>query len=112
MANPQGPFYVELGRRLAEARRDRKVTQAAIAAACALSRASVVNIERGRQPLSVEALVRWCTAVNVPVLTVLPSEQPAAPRDVAEGLKNLPPAARNWAERVAALSPELAGGAE
>jgi len=108
MAAPQVLFYQQLGRALSEARRSRKISQEALAAVCGLSRASIVNIERGRQPLSALTLVHWCSAVNVRVEEVLPPLVGSPSDDIEQQLADLKPQSREWVKRVAALDPEKA----
>jgi transcriptional regulator with XRE-family HTH domain len=85
VASPQGPFYKELGKKIAAARRIRAgLTQARLAAAVGLSRASIVNIEAGRQPVAVHHLVMIAAQLGLSVGDLIPR---ASPMPVFGGLK-------------------------
>ena len=63
-------FMVALGQRLRAARGTR--TQAQVALAVGLSRTSWVNVEQGRQAVTVAALARMAAALGVSVESLLP----------------------------------------
>lgn len=76
-------FNMELGGRI-RARRERTMTQAALAKAVGLSRTSITNIECGRQRLLVDQLADIASALGVPVADLIPSspsqaEEPTVP---------------------------------
>jgi transcriptional regulator with XRE-family HTH domain len=57
-------IYKELGRRIAIARGEANMTQERLAGAIGLSRTSVVNVEAGRQRLSIHQLYRIADALD------------------------------------------------
>jgi transcriptional regulator with XRE-family HTH domain len=67
-----GGYYKELGQRIRQARLDAGVTQEQVANAASLTRASVANIEAGRQQVLVHTLIALARAVNVTVPELLP----------------------------------------
>ena len=89
VAAPQGPFYKALGVRLGRARRAAKVTQAALAHAVGLSRTSITNIEKGRQPVQVHILVQLAEALGTSVSAFLPPVQNSAAIQVASHLQQV-----------------------
>jgi transcriptional regulator with XRE-family HTH domain len=74
MAAPQGKFYEELGRRVAAAREKRDLSQQKLAELLGLSRTSVTNIEKGRQPVDIHVLVRIANTLGVALLKLVPEE--------------------------------------
>jgi transcriptional regulator with XRE-family HTH domain len=78
-----------------------KITQEALASRVEMSRASVANIESGRQQLTVTQLMIFAAALNVPPTELLPQVQMSGPE--------LPPSSlltgqsdelREWADRL------------
>ena len=59
-------LYGRLGKRIREVRKARRMTQACLAHRIRLSRASVVNIEKGRQMISAWQLCQMGAALGVP----------------------------------------------
>ncbi len=104
VASSKGPFYADLGARIRGARKLARVTQERLATAVGLSRASIVNIEKGRQPLAVETLVAIAHALNAPASSLIPERHPPL-RVEADKLQHLSPAARVWVTRVIAPDP-------
>lgn len=97
-------FYERLGARISEARRAKKgLTQERLATVIGLSRPSMVNIERGRQPLKVHQLVALADALGLAVAELLPGqaigEQPPPP-EIQVKLVGLDDAGRGWVQRV------------
>ncbi len=92
-------FYVELGKRIRQARQQKRLTQQALADAIELTRTSVTNIECGRQPVMTHHLVRIARAVGVPVESLLPSpiEPPSELNARLSGLGN---DKREWVGRI------------
>lgn len=66
-------FYAALGRRVALARESR-MTQDALARKIALTRTSIINIEKGRQQVLVHTLLDIARALGVPPTELLPLE--------------------------------------
>jgi transcriptional regulator with XRE-family HTH domain len=71
-------FYRELGRRVAARRAARRLTQVDIAEAIGSSRASIANIEAGRQGLQVHQLYPLARALDLDDLSeLIPTGVPA-----------------------------------
>jgi transcriptional regulator with XRE-family HTH domain len=101
VASPKGPFYEELGRRLAKARRAAKVTQGQLARTVGLSRTSVSNIEKGRQPVHAFVLFEFARILAVPVTELFPpATTTVAPSPEDPRLRRLQPTQRDWVLRV------------
>jgi|SRR5579864_1646693 len=101
MASPKGPFYREFGKKLSEARQAAKITQAALAQSVGLSRTSIVNIEKGRQPVPIDLAIRMATSLGTGIVDLLPESNPiSSMEDIASELKRISPDARPWVERV------------
>jgi transcriptional regulator with XRE-family HTH domain len=64
-------FYTAVGRRIAKARSGR-LTQEALAKKTALTRTSIVNIEKGRQQILLHTLVDIAQALHIPVIELIP----------------------------------------
>lgn len=74
------PFYEEFGRLLKNARGPQahrpRMTQAHLADALGLSRPSVANIEKGRQPVQLHIVVRMAEVLGVEVGSLIPQRLP------------------------------------
>lgn len=58
--------------KIEQLRKDRKLSQEDFAQTLGLSRTSIVNIEKGRQAVSVELLAIICDQFNIKSNTILP----------------------------------------
>ena len=68
-----------IGRRIAELRAERSLTQQAAADQLGISARYVQSIEAGRVNLSIRALVEWASLLRVPLAALLElSKRPAA----------------------------------
>lgn len=67
-------FYEQLGTNIASRRRARLLSQEQLAVALELSRASVSNIEAGRQKIAVHTLVAAARYLDVMLQSLLPGE--------------------------------------
>ena len=86
--------YSLLGKRVSEIRNQKDLSQENLAEWTGLTRASVANIEKGRQRIFVHQLFRFAQALNVEVTELLPTESevmdasvPAAERQYLDRLK-------------------------
>lgn len=66
-------FYRQFGQNLRKARRDAGLSQADLALAITLTRASVSNIEKGRQGISLYTFGKMLRVLNVPPSQLLPA---------------------------------------
>ena len=91
MANAIEPFYAALGSKIQKIRDDRKMTQAQLGHSLnpPSTRASIANIENGKQRVLVHTLVQLAKVLDVRIDELLPAaEQPqATPTDVARELR-------------------------
>ena len=101
MAPNQAPFYQSLGQRLALARRKANLTQAELARGVGLSRTSITNIEKGRQPVQAYLLVALAGTLGVRVADLLPEvvQELTGTREL-RGLRGLDAEKREWVTRV------------
>jgi transcriptional regulator with XRE-family HTH domain len=101
MASPKGPFYERLGRQIATARRERRLSQSRLAAAVQLTRTSITNIEKGRQVVAVHTLVQFAETLGVSLADLVPHEDVSEPTPrVERELSALEPAKKAWALKV------------
>lgn len=101
MAAPQGPFYEQLGERIARAREKRPgLTQAKLAKQVGLSRTSIVNIEAGRQPVYLHHLVVIADMLQVAPAALIPQASAEPVGLKAELSKIDDVVARSFAEKV------------
>jgi len=79
-------FYQRLGRLVfrARTRPDGRISQAALALALGLSRTSVTNIERGRQPVQLYTLYKIAEILGVVPTQLLPAASNAGVRQGSE----------------------------
>lgn len=96
-------FYEEVGRRLRQARTEADLTQQQLAAKVGLSRASVANIEAGRQPFLLHSLNAFAAALEVKPCALLPDNGAKAAEidlPVEKELQDLSEAEQRWVRRV------------
>ena len=68
-------FYRHFGQLLAEVRRKKKISQEMLAVELGLSRTSITNIEKGRQPVQLHSLYTIARLFQVELKDLLPSPQ-------------------------------------
>lgn len=100
MAKPQGMFYEALGTKIRQARIERNFSQGEMARVVGLSRTSITNIERGRQPVQAHVLVQIAETLNVNLSTLLTIERSQSDKDTKEDLKKFEPSIREWVEGI------------
>lgn len=102
MAATQDPFYLQLGKRIKDARMARGFTQETLARALKLTRTSITNIEAGKQPVFAHQLAALSRHLEVPVETLLTEPVSPDPPRLDEQLRDLPldDAKREWIKRV------------
>ncbi len=74
MAETLGGLSVALGAKLKSFRDTAKLNQAQVAELVGLSRASISNIEHGRQPVTIETLMLIAKALHVSLKDLLPDD--------------------------------------
>ena len=95
-------FYAAVGQKISEVRQGKEMTQEALAADIAVTRTSIVNIERGKQQVLLHTLVKIAKALNVAPAEFLPDVAP----DEQSVLKVIStviadPKGRSWMEKFA-----------
>lgn len=94
-------FYRVVGERIAQARRRQELTQKGLASAVGLSRASVANVEKGRQAIALHVLVKFSQVLGVPAADLIPSDpEVSSSAQIEQSLSELSSGARAWAETV------------
>lgn len=88
-------YYEEVGRLIAEARRDR-LTQEELAKRVSLTRTSITNIEKGRQRVMLHTLAQIAEVLGVSVSALLPDMELEAGKKLNQALKSHSKAARDW----------------
>jgi len=79
-------LYVEFGRRLRAARGEADISQAHLGRAVGLSRASIANIEAGRQHVALDQLFDFARALGIETTALLPSSTLDTPVTRVPGL--------------------------
>lgn len=92
-------FYVDLGARISELRRKKKLSQAELADLVSLSRASIANIESGRQQVLVHTLVAIAESLNVSI-SELTDKRESIEKSVKKELKGYDKDVQSWAEKI------------
>lgn len=105
MAAPKGVFYKELGKRVSRARKARKLSQEKLAKHLGLSRTSVTNIEKGRQPVDVDVLVKIANQLRADLLDLIPEGAILKPADKVAGIEKYSAGARSFAESILGKGP-------
>lgn len=103
MATPQGPYYKLLGLKIRKARLAANLTQHQLASAIGLTRTSVTNIEKGRQPVYLHVTARLAQTLRVTVGDLLPESATLDPNIEAK-LVGYPSPQKDWIARV--MQPE------
>ena len=105
-------FYVELGRRIASSRKEKKFTQSRLADLVGLSRTSITNIELGRQQVAVHLLVDLAIQLDVSLGELVPHSAKAVrhPRSDLQMPSSLDEHQRDWVARVIHGTDEKHGG--
>lgn len=67
-----GGFYAEFGRRVRRARQRQRLTQAEVARSLGLTRASIANVESGRQRLLVHQVAQLAALLDTRVSQLIP----------------------------------------
>ena len=99
-------IYEQLGQQIAARRRGLKMTQEKLAAAVGMSRASIANIECGRQNVLLHHLYRFAEALNMSNAADLLPTAVASGRPNAEFL-GVPFANENISEKTKAIMSDL-----
>jgi transcriptional regulator with XRE-family HTH domain len=91
MAMQQGPFYEALGANVCRLRQAANLTQQHLATKVGLTRTSITNIEKGRQPVQAHVLIQIVRALKTSVNEVLPQmpdeSTPVLPNNLDEQMQ-------------------------
>lgn len=68
-------LYAAIGMAVREARQDRQMTQEQVAQAVGLTRTSIVNIEAGRQRLTIDTLYDIADALKIQAVSLMPRNE-------------------------------------
>ena len=60
-------IYKEIGKRLRKVRQERRYTISSIAKKTGISQSSITKYEKGQDKISIEALIKICNALNIPL---------------------------------------------
>jgi DNA-binding XRE family transcriptional regulator len=71
-------FYVSVGKKISDVRRQQRMTQDALANAVSLTRTSIVNIERGKQQILFHTYLQIAQALRIEPTVLIPEGLPAA----------------------------------
>lgn len=105
MALPQGVFYETLGKRIRQARDERNISQGEMARAVGLSRTSITNIEKGRQPIQVHILMKIAETLNVNLNAILADEQLRSDKEKKTNLRKYKQPVREWVADIIGAEP-------
>ncbi len=89
-------FYRDVGRRVRETRKKIGMTQKFLASRVSLSRASVTNLEMGRQKLMLHTLVDIATELRVAPDDLIPRPKAQSPSPLDDLLKDRPETEQAW----------------
>lgn len=94
-------LYRQIGERIRTFREAKQISQEELARRVGLSRAAVVNIEKGRQRLLVDQIFTFAGALSIDFLDLLPISSRLSAEDFHPRMpSSLTPSQRAWAERV------------
>lgn len=89
-------FYREVGRRVREVRKRTNMTQQFLATRVSLSRASITNLEMGRQKLMLHTLVSIASELHVSLEDLIPKSKPLPILPVTDLLKHRSQTEQAW----------------
>jgi transcriptional regulator with XRE-family HTH domain len=98
-------FYRQFGQLLAEVRGKKKVSQEVLARELGLSRTSITNIEKGRQPVQLHNLYRISQLLSVDLKDLLPAPQ-VFQRSDANQLQDVNVSLTDWLETMNVKLPD------
>lgn len=105
MALPQGVFYETLGKRIRQARDERNISQGEMARAVGLSRTSITNIEKGRQPIQVHVLMKIAETLSVNLNALLADKQFRNDKEKKTNLRKYKQPVREWVADIIGTEP-------
>jgi transcriptional regulator with XRE-family HTH domain len=100
VATPKGPFYKSLGILIEEARHRANLTQEGLARAVNLSRTSITNIEKGRQPVQAHVLARLAEVLNTSIVALMPRRGDVEEPTVTNKIATYQAPTQVWVKRV------------
>jgi transcriptional regulator with XRE-family HTH domain len=80
-------FYEEVGRRIRDARKEKKLTQDALASRVSLTRTSITNIEKGRQKFLLHKFFDIANVLQIEPNVLLPDNSEEATTDIDQKLE-------------------------
>jgi transcriptional regulator with XRE-family HTH domain len=89
-------FYAELGRQIQVKRDKAGLTQQALASLVGLSRASIANVERGKQRLMLDTYLDLAAALKVAPAELLPDVSTSGSTKLLKLLKGRPRGEQEW----------------
>jgi len=97
-------FYKTVGRKVRQEREKRGLTQEALGSLVSLTRASVTNIENGRQKILLHTLIGLAAALKVSASDLLPSPESNLISDIDEQQfpEDLSEREREWIKSIVA----------
>ena len=95
-------FYEEVGRRIRDARLQRKpkLTQLGLANLVSLTRTSITNVEKGRQKILLHTLADIANALHVQPASLLPADGAEAEQRLDDALKDMSRPEKVWIKSV------------
>src|SRR5712691_10767271 len=99
--------YREVGRKIKEWREQCGLTQELLASQVFLTRASITNIEKGRQKLPLHTLINIAMALGTHPTSLLPEFAGESKDDLDAKLKGLPADAKKWIKTTVHLESKL-----
>jgi transcriptional regulator with XRE-family HTH domain len=93
----QNSLYIEIGKKIKNARNAKNLSQANLAKASSLSRTSITNIEKGRQHLPLHTLYAIANALETKVAELLPSQNQPSEKKLPGDLQ---PKELDWLQKI------------
>jgi transcriptional regulator with XRE-family HTH domain len=100
VAKPKGPFYKALGLNIGKARKEAGYTQDDLAKTLKLSRTSITNIEKGKQPVQAHVLAELAQTLKTSVAALIPSKSASEEPEVKTRIAKLSESKQFWVTRV------------
>lgn len=81
-------LYISLGQKIRKERKDQQLSQKDFGVLCSMGRATIANIEAGKQSVTLDQVYRFCIVLNVSLEKILPPINPATVITVEDKLKD------------------------
>jgi transcriptional regulator with XRE-family HTH domain len=81
-------LYISFGQNIRDERKNQQLSQEDFGALCSMGRATIANIEAGKQSVTLDQVYKFCIVLNVSLENLLPPINPKTVITVEDKLKD------------------------